>query len=508
MVPSFIPRSAFVVAATMMAFAPNRVRAQAAPPAQPDTVRFVIEHGAKEARLEDDKSRALVDVLPNGRFRLKKPARVEVRVVNTNTALYAVSDTSGNPSTPVAPASTDPLLNFITRTKPYLPEVALAATGSPRFNNGGRSSFLRSANVPAGMESVKASAEELQTSLVELDQAMFGPRGVNQTFVMTLDALERMRGEKDHGAAALKAYRDSLGMPDPACSGTRTGSAPRLPTDSIPGRVLRTMRRLVPAVASTDATVAGSTLTDLESSFMMDVNSLRAKADTALRQADDNVSRAYRVQRLASLVANGCTVYTVKSVNVVDSARSITVKIAPRQDPELLRVAEGGSATTITVLPPRSVMRSYLGLALIVAPHASYPKYASRAQKSGGLQELYVSDTRDGRYGYGVTLGTSWRVLDFPDARWAPAVWIPEVTIGDASDSKEFGIGAGVSAHDVKLGVGWLWYRHPVLADTLTPKSLILNSGYLVMRDAYGSGTWYMSLSVFNLALFAPSPPK
>lgn len=503
MISSFRPRGALAAAAMIAVSGPTRPAH-----AQADTVRFELEHGARTARIADDHSRTLVDVLPNGRFRLRKPATIQVRVVNTNTALYSVSDSSSAVPVAAAPPTTDPVLTFITRTKPYLPELALAATGAARFNGTGRLSILRSGSAPAGMANVMKTAEELQASLLDLDAAMFGPRGVNQTFVMTLDALEHMRAERDRGAAVLRAFRDSLGVSAPACGAGRSTSPAPAPTDSLARRVLQTMKRLSPAVVATDATVAASALADLESAFMLDVNSLRARADTALRQADDNVARAYRVQRLASLVANGCTEYMTKPVTVADSARNIIVRIAPRSEPELARVAEGSASTTITVLPPRAIARTYLGLALIVAPNVKYPKYAARPKPGTTLQELYASEIRDGRYSYGVTLGTTWRALDFPDAPWAPAVWLPEVTIGEAPESKEFGLGAAVSAHDVKLGFGVLWYRHPVLADTLTPKSVLANAGYLVMRDAYGTGNWYVSLSLFNLGLFLPGAPK
>src|SRR5690242_14795744 len=67
-----------------------------------------------------DSSADLIEPLSDGRFQLKKPARVQVHVVGTNTALYVISDSSSAvPTPPPTSNATDPLVGFLVRSKSY-----------------------------------------------------------------------------------------------------------------------------------------------------------------------------------------------------------------------------------------------------------------------------------------------------------------------------------------------------------------------------------------------------
>jgi hypothetical protein len=144
-----------------------------------------------------------------------------------------------------------------------------------------------------------------------------------------------------------------------------------------------------------------------------------------------------------------------------------------------------------------------VGLSLLAAPGATYPRFGARTPAVGGGTEVYQSGTQDLRFSWGLTLGLTWRGLGSTSQGQAPlALWFPEITVNPTGNLKAFGLGAAVSWSIVKLGGGVLWTRHLVL-DRLVNGQGIPNPDFLTTRPSYRSPNLYISLSVFDLPLFS-----
>ena len=111
----------------------------------------------------------------------------------------------------------------------------------------------------------------------------------------------------------------------------------------------------------------------------------------------------------------------------------------------------------MTVLPDW-LARPALGLAMLHSEESEFPKLATRA--AGERFEVIGSDWQDSRFTYGLTLGLTWRFLDWRATDGA-ALWIPEFTINPTSDIRAVGVGIAFSWWKiVKVGTGLLWTKH------------------------------------------------
>lgn len=459
-----------------------------------------IDHAAGTARLvrvgAGDSVETLRSFARASNVRLDGAMDVDVRVVNTNTALYTFSlDSSVAPNVEM-----ESVRAFVGKLGPYLPELGLLATGAPRTRGAGaaRRSLLGEpdADLSSGVRAAWTAGMRTEEQLTRLDSVIYGPRGLQETLALTLDALDAMhRGvTSDESSSAL---RRALSLSTPACQSAR-------PSDfQLAHEVLAAMRQLSQARFDLDASVGAVSLTRGAESRLRDTLALlQSRAQTALADFDPLVANAYHIERLAGMVAGACSYWAAGSLASSSAGRSLMIKVTPRTDPEVGRVATKGGTTYTVTVPRRVVVRPALGLSALFAPQARYSNFGARAlPQTGAGMEVYETGVRDARFSWGVTLGLTYAALDRRDAGGF-SLWLPELTFNNAGDVKALGVGSAVSFASLKLGTGLLWIRHQEL-DGLTLGQTIPNVTYLRTNDSYSHPRLYVSLSVFDLAPFS-----
>jgi len=460
-------------------------------------------HASKTALLSNDTSGQAGRVVRSGEtVYVPAGSSIQVRVRNTNTALYRVStDTTSVPATDM-----DPLRNFLGRLGPYVPELAIFVRppGRSRGESDNEPTRMLPPALPDGAPEEAKSAWRAglraERGLVRVDSLVRGGGGLHQTATLVLGTFEEMR-QSGQPEAAAKRLRDSLALPTLNCE---RPSAIRLRMTSELIAALEEMVRAQYALEHESGIAAPSLasnpqLVPLRDSLVL----LRKRALTAVGDYDQIIAAAYRVERLASTAANACSSWMSDAGTVTGGrGRSITVKVEPRTDPEIARVADRGAVAYSAKVLPKPRLTPALGLAFLVAPDARFPTFGTRTPATGGGTEIFESGAKDARFTWGVTLGLTWLGLDQRE-RSGVALWLPELIVSPAGDTRAFGLGTAASWKAIKLGVGALWVRHPELVDQNVGDK-IPNKDFLATRDTYSPPKFYFSLSVFDVPPFLP----
>ena len=449
--------------------------------------------------------RPVVDSVESGTFRLRRPADVQVRVVNTNTALYTI--TTEEKETP-ALSELQSVRDFLPNIKPYLPELGLVVPASNRGLRGtGRTSMLPSI-APSSSTAVQAALENgrvVEDNLHQLDELVHGSRGIDGVFGLTQRTVGRMRAGQVEAQA--KAFVDSLGLPDQSCtdagSSTRTSRGAQDTSLNLANNILATLSALQPASAALGASLGDNIFGQDPTlgGFHTQLSSLQARADTALHDSDNIVAAASHLEKTVTTVAGACSHWESRPVSVgAGAGRVVTVNIEPRPEPELQRAATQKATTVnITLLAPPRVLGVSLGPSALYAPHAQYPTYSVRPTGgAGSANEIYESDPIDARFSYGVTLGVSWHPrLDWPGIAQT-AFWLPNLTVAETGGHNSVAFGGGISfGRFVMIGGGATIVRHDVLVgDTVAQH--VPNAQFLSKKPTYGRPTPYLSITLFH----------
>ncbi len=460
------------------------------------------DHATRQARLIEvhGATADTTPLAPGTRKEVRTPARVQIRVSNTNTALYRFSERAV-----AAAPQVEPLRSFMGTLKPYLPEVALL-TGGVRASGGrrGEATVARSilpselsSGVSVGVERAWAAGRRAELDVATIDHAVYGARGLQQTHTLTLLALEQMRTGQGVAQAAA-SLRDSLQLTGDGCaSGARTR---QLPVTLALAEALEDLSRarfdLQQSVLQNYEGLSGyAGFGGLPDSLMR----IGRAADSASADYERLLNVAYQVETLALIAAYACPTWTGGNVRVNgNTEQTITLSIDPRTEPELARVADRGNAAYTVTLAPRWTVRPSLGASFLVAPNGTFSKFGARTTATGGTTEVFESAIQDSRFSWGVTLGFTWRGLSIGrEQRPTMAFWLPELTVNPTGDIKSFAVGGGISTRFLKLGAGLIWIRHSELVD-LTLGQTLPNKDFLRVRDSYRSPKLYFSLSVFD----------
>lgn len=459
--------------------------------AQAPTARVEIDHPTGNARLI---------VLRDGRadtselgdrpvVRLAHSVPVEVRVVNTNTALYRFGRTVEGVPLPEAEA----VQGFASRLTPYVPE--LRASMRNRGLRGAGEQATEAAIAEARL-ALTLSLGAAERSLLAIDEAVYGDRGLQPTLGRTLLALEQMRrGTSPEQASAPLRQALNLG---PACG---RQEQVRLQTA---GAMLTALASLSTATDELRDATYGVSFADTRWQALRDsAQILDRRAQAALADFEPLVANAYRVERLVGIVANACSHWSAGTVSGSrTSGKSVTIRAEPRTEPEVARIAEHAPAQFTVVVQPQSIVRPAVAIAAIAAPGARFPTYGTR-DVAGGV-EVFESGRKDRRFGLGGTLGFTWPGLDRRDGSGV-AVWLPELLVA-AGDLTGAGVGTAVSLGFVKVGAGAMWMRHEALVGA-RPGDVLADPSQVQVVDGYGKPQFYLSLSVFDWAPFADRLP-
>jgi hypothetical protein len=463
-----------------------------------------IDHHSGAVSVVDDAH--IAQVVDSKTLRFRRPTTVQLEVVNGNTALYDYSISTQ----PDASSQTNPLQPagvFLSAVKAYLPELNIALRRGSRGPSAGTSDLP---SVPSSLTRAAADAataalqngRAVNADIRDLTGLVRGP--MDRTLHLTIRALDRMhRGEVE---PAAKELADSLQLSAPSCASSNNpprARESRVSSLGLSTRViakvdsLRADNELFAASLANDALLSDSAAHD----FVTQLVALHARADTVLNNYDTTVQSAYRVETMAAAVASGCSRWTAtQTLRVTPGANQVvTIKVQPRSEPEVQRVAtDVPGPITVTLIPPPGHLSLKVGATVLYAPHAQFPTYGVRSTGGSGAQSLIYQDKPlDDRFSYGLTLGATYSPwLDWGDF----ALWLPEATIADpgGSSGKAAALGSAISFKSIKLGVGAFWAKHSVL-DTLGVGKPLANAQFLKQHDSYGKPVAYFSVSIFNL---------
>jgi len=217
--------------------------------------------------------------------------------------------------------------------------------------------------------------------------------------------------------------------------------------------------------------------------------------------AETTVTSARGLEDLYNLTIDARSCWISSPFNVTFSeGAEITLKVAPREGPEVAPLAFRSASELKATVMPDNLVRPALALSLLAAPHAKFAAYGA-VKKDDAFQVAQIGTT-DARFTYGLTLGMTWRGLDWRRGSTV-ALWLPELTINPVKEDRTFGIGGALSWRIFKFGAGRVWSRHKDL-DGQKPGDVLPDSDSLRVRDAYGKGTLYFNIAVFGWPPFLP----
>jgi hypothetical protein len=267
----------------------------------------------------------------------------------------------------------------------------------------------------------------------------------------------------------------------------------RLPTAQ---RLLIGLSNLVDANKEADeALAAGPFPSDATWRALHDSTSaLQRRSQVALADFDPLVANAYRVERLAGIVAHACSTWSADEVTgSLTEGRVVTIAVDARDEPETSRLADRNPATYKVQVIPKALIRPSIAFAAVAAPGAKFPTYATQPV-TGGVQ-IYESGRKDMRFSVGGTFALTWAGLDRRETR-GMALWLPELAVTTGSEHA-FGIGSALSWNMLKVGAGAMWIRHPVLLGAKAG-DVVADASKMKLNDGYGGRQLYLSLSIFD----------
>lgn len=452
--------------------------------------RVEIDHGTGAIRLIVQRG-ARVDTSAMGDeavVRLPHNVPVEIDVVNTNTALYNFSRTSASVALPEAQA----LSGFVSRLTPYVPELRSALSGS----RGAGFTEPPAQNVADARLALAVALGTAERSLMQIDEAVFGERGLQPTITTTLLALEQMRRNVAPEVAAEPLRRrlrvgKSCGSQEPV----------RLPTAE---SLLSSLVALSGATGNMRVAMLGQVYDDARWRALRDsARVLDVRAQSALADFESLLSSTYRVERLVGIVANACSKWSAGVARGSrTSGRAITIRVEPRTEAELARIADRTVSEYTVLVQPQPFLRPAIAIAGIAAPGGRFPTFGTK-DVEGGVS-VYESGQTDRRFGLGGTLGFTWRGLDHRDGSGL-AVWLPEVVVA-AGDVTGAGLGTGFSLGFLKVSAGAMWMRQQSLEGARVG-DVVADALQVRIVDGYGKPKLYFALSLFDWAPFADRIP-
>lgn len=432
-------------------------------------------------------------------LRLAWPTTIRVRVINGNTAVYRYEVESKVPS---PPPDTGRVREFLKLLRPYFPEAVYAfagpvVPGRPRGDPEYRSIIPDPpSDASDRLRDAWNAGRNTEKALAVVDEKIFGPGGLHQSTNTVYATLELMRsGDVERLSMALS---DSLSLVNKGCTARDKSESLPLTRDMLSAlqELIRHRRTLTTTVA-----LAGAELYtfDAQRALRDSLARIGWMADRASDDYRDLIAATYALERFALPVARACASWNGRAYRVEEfDRRTLTLKIDPASDPDLARVATRGASTfSITLVAAPRVTYS-LGASLLFAPDATYPLFGTRPA-TGGVQ-IFENNRRDARLNWGITFGVGWRVSQGLTDRGL-RFWAPEITIPAASEVKSIGLGVALSLGNVKLGAGSLWVRHVGLLGQ-RDGAIIPSASELRTGDVYGSGKFYVSLSLFDMPPF------
>lgn len=450
-----IPMRAILALATLVTPAVAQSRQQA----------VEIRHEGRKAVLVTRNGGAVLreDTLQNGgEVRLRSPRTAPIRVVGTNSALYTCSAVQTKAAVP----EIEQTRGFLAAFGAYLPDMLKAVPygALPR-------------DVPdAKRGRINAAADNVRIHLARFASAAAELNQVRTHTLLTLEAMRTMQGVETSAASLRKQVHNQLQCPAGTCSEFR-----------FVDDMLGSLQSLVPATAALNAVIESN-----PGSATPQHRQIADAAAKVVENADKIVAAAYSTESLAATAMNAKSTIDCDTVRAsTTEGRDVVITVAPRAMPETQRIANRAPLEFKAKVLPRLAVVPAVGLSLLYAPEASYPKFGT--VPAGDSAEIIESGTQNSRANYGLTLGAKFRGF----SERSMSLYLPELTINPSSDVRAIGLGGAVSLGVLKLGAGRLWTKHTVLDEQQVGNKL-RHAAFFRTRETYGSPRTYFSFSIIG----------
>lgn len=418
-----------------------------------DRATLVVRQGGEEIRR--------TPIEPEGEMRLGGNRRALIQITGSNSALYQCAVTQTRTTVP----EVEQLRGFLSAFGPYGLEIGTIL----RLN-----AYTDTVETATGVDAVETAREAVAAELGRLN---FAATAMNDVRARTFLSLEAMRDTTVRVETIATALRSDLECANGGCA--RLGFL---------DDVLGALQRLVPATATLNTLLAGRPqATELQKQTAKD-------AGAVLERADAVVAAAYSTVRLAELASTARASIDCDEVEVAwDRGRDLVVAVTPRKLPETERVTSLPPLEFKAKALPRFRVAPAVGIALLYAPGASYPKFGT-VKAAGDSAEIIESGTQNSRITYGLSLGARFQGVGTERL----SLHFPELTINPSNDVRAIGLGGALSYGVLKIGGGALWTRHAAL-DGQEVGTRLRDAAFLRTRDRYDPldrPNWYVSFSV------------
>ncbi|HEX8209079.1 MAG TPA: hypothetical protein VF584_02750 [Longimicrobium sp.] len=407
-------------------------------------------------------------------IRIDSRDSLQVKVVNSNSALYACTLDQAESKVPELEAFRAALTTF----GPYLSNVlSLATVPQVSANVFGMTIDRDKLNMiedsmrggSGRSDQAERARRAAEAALRAMDDYLFGPQGLNATRLAVFDALNGMRTAEGDRILGLATGVRTAACPAAGCgSQTLASRAVTLLSEAAEAH-----RNLRPYVETLPLTGPG----------------LNASLGKLQSDAEALTATAYRTEQLVRIVAEAKPEVECGAVRVrQNSGRSLSIAVGQRGMAETDRVATLPARKLKLEAQPRFRIRPTAGLAFLYVPRASYAVPGTKTFTGGPVIDSV--STQDSRFTFAVTLGVA--LTDRVGPVQLPFSIGPEVVANPSTDTRAIGVGLGGTVFSaIKFGAGVLWTRHKVLSQGQQFGQTLPAADHLRTRDTYGRGRFY-----------------
>ncbi|MBA3342537.1 MAG: hypothetical protein H0T48_11995 [Gemmatimonadaceae bacterium] len=435
---------------------------------------ITIDHRTNTARVEGGDVVNRV-VREGGEIRVRKPDGIGIKAVYSNSALYdcSVSDTA------ISVPELDSLKTFLRILGPYFTDVLATRTADA-------GAALEKGKDPATTTHADLeAAKPVQDLLGKLDSFLGELHSVRMRSLSRLDSLNRLNSAFTAANAGAGLLTPSLCGPDPD---------DHCPKFLLTPSLLATLGSLHSATRELQKYAAR---TSPPSAIIQET--LYA-ADTALNSEDAIVQLTYVTEKLFRQTITASSDIDCKTLDIAwDKGRSYTVTIKAKEDAILAHLPKRAPFTLNGTVQPEWFIRPQLGVALIHARGARFPRFGT-TQASDDSVKIIRQGTQNYTIDYALVLGLTTRAFEIR-RRPGLILWLPEFIVNPTSELKSLGVGTGVGYRFLRLSTGYVFVKHDVL-DGQSVGQMLPSAGELTTRKTYRGGKLYFSVAVTGLPPF------
>ncbi len=401
---------------------------------------------------------------------LARSRTATIELSNTNSALYRCTVADTETSVPAL----DSLKSFLKVLGPYATDLS-SAFGT----RGAAQGRLLETARPADSASI---------ALRDLLEELHGDAGVYQARALALSVLDSVRTSAFDTLRLRNALDGGRFCNDQDC----TRLKPVVAVTRSLGRLDRAVQHLQELVnkLENDPAVSRDTVARY--------NALLVEVRKPLDDESTILDFAYDTERLYLAAWRATPTVACKSLSIAwNTGRDFTIDVVPASSPLLARIATDEPFTFKARLLPHWALRPTLGISLLYADDAVYRKFGSAKFGASDSVAVISTGTDDQRLNYAVMLS----LIAYENAHSGFSIAPVEILANPIDQLKSIGVGAGIGYRLLRLGVGYVWFKHSEL-DAQTIGQHLSTADELATTDTYHSGKMYVSVSVTGVPPF------